>query len=233
MAWFPKAFTSGCTIECKSLAANGDKIRKFGVAATLAGKNSRAGTHSHCRPNDCALGTLRWQRHPRFGAYQPMPTRYPANPPSAAKTPTPTTFKPGLYRTHDSSLTGQNNLLFPAVAATAPTVAPATTPTSTECLKNQLRDCGVGFTGCVRSAAAGEPARFGRRPLDARVHRLAESSQFGRPRCPLDDVRERLRGLSRRTCSRRKETEQANQDPLRFHSHLLHIHGRRTFTHFI
>ena len=25
LAWFPKAFTQGCTIECKSLAANGDK----------------------------------------------------------------------------------------------------------------------------------------------------------------------------------------------------------------
>jgi thioredoxin-dependent peroxiredoxin len=32
LAWFPKAFTSGCTAECKSFAANGDKIRKFNVA---------------------------------------------------------------------------------------------------------------------------------------------------------------------------------------------------------
>jgi thioredoxin-dependent peroxiredoxin len=36
LAWFPKAFTSGCTIECKSLAANGDKIRKFDVAYFMA-----------------------------------------------------------------------------------------------------------------------------------------------------------------------------------------------------
>jgi peroxiredoxin Q/BCP len=36
VAWFPKAFTSGCTIECKSLAANGDKIRKFNVAYFMA-----------------------------------------------------------------------------------------------------------------------------------------------------------------------------------------------------
>ena len=36
MAWFPKAFTSGCTIECKSLAANGDKLRKFDVAYFMA-----------------------------------------------------------------------------------------------------------------------------------------------------------------------------------------------------
>lgn len=36
VAWFPKAFTSGCTIECKSLAANGDKIRKYNVAYFMA-----------------------------------------------------------------------------------------------------------------------------------------------------------------------------------------------------
>src|SRR5688500_1672343 len=36
VAWFPKAFTGGCTQECKSLAANGDKIRKFDVAYFMA-----------------------------------------------------------------------------------------------------------------------------------------------------------------------------------------------------
>ena len=36
VAWFPKAFTSGCTIECKSLAQNGDKIRAFDVAYFMA-----------------------------------------------------------------------------------------------------------------------------------------------------------------------------------------------------
>ena len=36
VAWFPKAFTSGCTVECKSLAQNGDKIRKFNVAYFMA-----------------------------------------------------------------------------------------------------------------------------------------------------------------------------------------------------
>lgn len=29
VAWFPKAFTSGCTIECKSLAEKGHLIRKM------------------------------------------------------------------------------------------------------------------------------------------------------------------------------------------------------------
>src|ERR1044071_2158426 len=36
LAWFPKAFTQGCTIECKSLAENGDKIKKFDVAYFMA-----------------------------------------------------------------------------------------------------------------------------------------------------------------------------------------------------
>ena len=36
LAWFPKAFTQGCTVECRSLAANGDKIRKFDAAYFMA-----------------------------------------------------------------------------------------------------------------------------------------------------------------------------------------------------
>ena len=36
IAWFPKAFTQGCTIECKSLAENGDKIKKFDVTYFMA-----------------------------------------------------------------------------------------------------------------------------------------------------------------------------------------------------
>jgi peroxiredoxin Q/BCP len=36
LAWFPKAFTQGCTIECKSLAENGDKIKKFDVTYFMA-----------------------------------------------------------------------------------------------------------------------------------------------------------------------------------------------------
>jgi len=36
LAWFPKAFTSGCTAECKSLAANGEKIRSYEVAYFMA-----------------------------------------------------------------------------------------------------------------------------------------------------------------------------------------------------
>jgi len=36
IAWFPAAFTKGCTVECKSLAMNGDKIRAFDVAYFMA-----------------------------------------------------------------------------------------------------------------------------------------------------------------------------------------------------
>jgi peroxiredoxin Q/BCP len=36
LAWFPKAFTSGCTIECKSLAANGDKLKKYDAVYFMA-----------------------------------------------------------------------------------------------------------------------------------------------------------------------------------------------------
>jgi peroxiredoxin Q/BCP len=36
VAWFPKAFTRGCTIECKSLATNGHLIKKYNVAYFMA-----------------------------------------------------------------------------------------------------------------------------------------------------------------------------------------------------
>ncbi|MGE3844834.1 MAG: peroxiredoxin [Vicinamibacterales bacterium] len=36
VAWFPKAYTQGCTIECRSLAANGDKIRMYDVTYFMA-----------------------------------------------------------------------------------------------------------------------------------------------------------------------------------------------------
>lgn len=36
VAWFPKAFTQGCTIECKSLAEHGDLIKKYDVKYFMA-----------------------------------------------------------------------------------------------------------------------------------------------------------------------------------------------------
>ena len=36
IAWYPKAFTSGCTIECKSLAQNGHLLKNLEVAYFMA-----------------------------------------------------------------------------------------------------------------------------------------------------------------------------------------------------
>lgn len=36
LAWFPKAYTRGCTIECKSLAENGHLIREYAVDYFMA-----------------------------------------------------------------------------------------------------------------------------------------------------------------------------------------------------
>ena len=36
IAWFPKAFTRGCTVECASLAANEAKIREYDVTFFMA-----------------------------------------------------------------------------------------------------------------------------------------------------------------------------------------------------
>jgi len=36
LAWFPAAFTQGCTIECKSLAEHGDLIKKYDVTYFMA-----------------------------------------------------------------------------------------------------------------------------------------------------------------------------------------------------
>jgi peroxiredoxin Q/BCP len=36
VAWFPRAFTQGCTIECRSLAKNGAAIRKYDVTYFMA-----------------------------------------------------------------------------------------------------------------------------------------------------------------------------------------------------
>ncbi|MGH9257071.1 MAG: peroxiredoxin family protein [Vicinamibacterales bacterium] len=36
VAWFPRAFTQGCTIECKSLAENGARIQRYNVTYYMA-----------------------------------------------------------------------------------------------------------------------------------------------------------------------------------------------------
>jgi len=36
IAWYPRAFTSGCTIECKSLAENGYLLKQFDISYFMA-----------------------------------------------------------------------------------------------------------------------------------------------------------------------------------------------------
>lgn len=36
LAWFPRAYTRGCTIECKSLAENGHLLKRFSVVYFMA-----------------------------------------------------------------------------------------------------------------------------------------------------------------------------------------------------
>ena len=43
VAWFPKAFTQGCTIECKSLAEHGSDIRKYDVTYFMASVDALEG----------------------------------------------------------------------------------------------------------------------------------------------------------------------------------------------
>ncbi len=43
IAWFPKAFTGGCTAECKHLKAEGTALKKFDVAYFTASVDSHDG----------------------------------------------------------------------------------------------------------------------------------------------------------------------------------------------
>jgi peroxiredoxin Q/BCP len=43
LAWYPKAFTSGCTIECKSLAEKGGEVKAFDVTYFMASVDPVAG----------------------------------------------------------------------------------------------------------------------------------------------------------------------------------------------
>ena len=40
IAWYPMAFTRGCTIECKSLAQNGHLLKQFDVSYFMASVDS-------------------------------------------------------------------------------------------------------------------------------------------------------------------------------------------------
>jgi len=56
LAWFPKAFTQGCTIECKSLAENGDQIRKFQVVYFMASTDTLEDNTKFAKATSVTLG---------------------------------------------------------------------------------------------------------------------------------------------------------------------------------
>jgi peroxiredoxin Q/BCP len=56
VAWFPKAFTQGCTIECKSLAENGDKIKRFEVAYFMASVDTLEDNTAFAKATSVKLG---------------------------------------------------------------------------------------------------------------------------------------------------------------------------------
>ncbi len=73
LAWFPKAFTPGCTAECKSFAAGGNALRKFDAvyftaSCDTAEKNrkfaesSRPTFRSSATPTASCQGVWRYQR---------------------------------------------------------------------------------------------------------------------------------------------------------------------------
>ena len=57
LAWFPAAFTGGCTVECKSLAENGDKIQKYDVVYFMASTDSVQKNAEFARATSVTIGT--------------------------------------------------------------------------------------------------------------------------------------------------------------------------------
>lgn len=57
LAWFPAAFSNGCTVECKSLAENGDKIKKFDVVYFMASTDSVEKNTEFAKATSVTLGT--------------------------------------------------------------------------------------------------------------------------------------------------------------------------------
>ncbi|MBI2828931.1 MAG: redoxin domain-containing protein [Acidobacteria bacterium] len=56
VAWFPRAFTQGCTIECKSLAENGDKIKKYDVTYFMASVDALEDNIKFAKATSVTLG---------------------------------------------------------------------------------------------------------------------------------------------------------------------------------
>jgi peroxiredoxin Q/BCP len=56
IAWFPRAFTTGCTIECKSLAENGENIRRFNVTYFMASVDALEDNTKFAKATSVKLG---------------------------------------------------------------------------------------------------------------------------------------------------------------------------------
>ena len=56
LAWFPKASTRGCTIECKSLAENGDKLKTYQMAYFMASVDPLADNEAFAKATSVKLG---------------------------------------------------------------------------------------------------------------------------------------------------------------------------------
>ena len=59
LAWFPKAFTGGCTTECKSLAENGSRIREFRVTYFMASTDNIGDQTAFARATTALIGALK------------------------------------------------------------------------------------------------------------------------------------------------------------------------------
>jgi peroxiredoxin Q/BCP len=57
LAWFPAAFTAGCTIECKSLAEHGDMIQKYDVTYFMASVDPVEKNADFAKAKSVTLGT--------------------------------------------------------------------------------------------------------------------------------------------------------------------------------
>ena len=57
LAWFPKAMTSGCTLECKSLAEHGDLIRQYDVTYFMASVDPLDKNTEFAKATSVDLGT--------------------------------------------------------------------------------------------------------------------------------------------------------------------------------
>ncbi len=70
LAWYPQAFTSGCTMECKSFAEQGHLIRAFGVSYFMVSVDSVGENERFAREMDADFPLLSDPTKATARAYQ-------------------------------------------------------------------------------------------------------------------------------------------------------------------